>query len=48
VVRRLESWINEIHRWGLSEHAAGCQDDVKTILGHNDVEVLPIGMDVPE
>jgi len=47
-VRRLESWINEIHRWGLSEHAVGCQDDVKTILGHNDVEVSLIDMDVPE
>jgi len=33
-VRRLESWINEIHRWGLSVHAAGCQADVKRILLH--------------
>ena len=37
-VRRLKSWINEIHRWSLSVHAAGCQTDVKTILGDNDIE----------
>jgi hypothetical protein len=24
-VLRLKSWINEIHRWSLSVHAAGCQ-----------------------
>jgi len=38
-VRRLESWINEIHRWGLSVHAPGCQADAKTILEQQDVEV---------
>ena len=32
VVRLLETWINEIHRWGLSQHAAGCMQDVKIIL----------------
>jgi hypothetical protein len=35
-VRKLESWINEIHRWGLSGYSAGCQADVKTILEQND------------
>jgi hypothetical protein len=43
-VRRLESWINEIHRWGLSGHAAGCQTDVKTILGDSDVEISAINL----
>jgi hypothetical protein len=38
-VRKLESWINEIHRWGLSVHAASCQADVKTILGDNDIDI---------
>jgi hypothetical protein len=38
-VRRLESWINEIHRWGLSVHAPGCQADAKAILEQQDVEV---------
>ena len=31
-VRRLLSWINEIHRWGLCEYALGCEDDVQHIL----------------
>ena len=44
-VRRLESWINEIHRWGLSEHAAGCQADVKTILEDNDIEISAIDLE---
>jgi hypothetical protein len=47
-VRRLESWINEIHRWGLSGHAAGCQADVKRILGHSDVDISLIDVEVPE
>jgi hypothetical protein len=38
-VRKLERWINEIHRWGLSKHAAGSEVDVKTILEYNDVDV---------
>jgi len=45
-MRRLESWINEIHRWGLSGHATGCQADVKRILEHNDVDISAI--EVPE
>jgi hypothetical protein len=44
-VRRLESWINEIHRWGLSGHSAGCQADVKTILEQNDVEISAIDLE---
>jgi hypothetical protein len=47
-VRRLESWINEIHRWGLSGHAAGCQADVKTILEQNDIEISAIDLEVGE
>jgi hypothetical protein len=47
-VRRLESWINEIHRWGLSVHAAGCQADVKTILEQNDIEISAIDLEVGE
>ena len=31
-VRRLISWINEIHRWGLCEYALQCEDDIKRIL----------------
>ena len=41
-VRRLESWINEIHRWGLSVHAADCEADVKKILDDNDIDVSVI------
>src|SRR2546423_3917666 len=47
-VRRLESWINEIHRWGLSGHAAGCQADVKKILRNNDVDTSLVDIEVPE
>ena len=47
-LRRLESWINEIHRWGLSRHAAGCQADVKTIVGANDIEISAIDLEVDE
>ncbi|KAF1952823.1 hypothetical protein CC80DRAFT_421473 [Byssothecium circinans] len=38
-VQKLERWINEIHRWGLGDHAAGCQVDVKTVLQFNDVDI---------
>lgn len=31
-VHDLVSWTNEIHHWGLSEHAASCEHDIKTIL----------------
>jgi hypothetical protein len=47
-VRRLESWIDEIHRWALSGHAAGCQADVKKILEFNDVDISAIDLEVPE
>ncbi|MCJ1248529.1 hypothetical protein MMC30_005747 [Trapelia coarctata] len=39
-VKQLMGWINEIHRWGLSQHAASCQLDVKGILEHD------LGVDV--
>jgi hypothetical protein len=38
VVKQLEKWINEIHRWGLSQHATDCQQDVKRILQEGDVD----------
>ncbi|KAI0401630.1 hypothetical protein F4802DRAFT_417388 [Xylaria palmicola] len=38
-VMELIDWINEIHRWGLSEHAPRCQRDVKAILDDAGVEV---------
>ena len=47
-VRKLESWINEIHRWGLSVYADGCQTDVKTILGYNNIETSAIDLEVDE
>jgi hypothetical protein len=40
-VRRLLSWINEIHRWGLCEYALGCEEDIKYILSR-----APINMKV--
>jgi hypothetical protein len=43
-VRRLEKWINEIHRWGLSEHASGCHVDVKAILESDEVDVSAMDM----
>jgi len=39
VAIQLERWINEIHRWGLSKHATGCQQDVKEILRDYGVDV---------
>ena len=41
-VRRLESWINEIHRWGLSVHSAACQADAKMILRQKSVRTSAI------
>ncbi|XTI84840.1 hypothetical protein V2W45_1303966 [Cenococcum geophilum] len=38
-VRLLENWINEIHQWGLSQHAISCGQDVKSILQANGVDV---------
>ena len=31
-VRKLLSWINEVHRWGLCEYAPGCEDDIKHVI----------------
>jgi len=39
VVIQLGRWINEIHRWGLSQHATSCQQDVKNILGNDGMDV---------
>jgi len=44
-VRKLEGWINEIHRWGLTAHAAGCQADAKTILQHKRIRTSAIQPD---
>jgi len=38
-VRQLEKWVNEIHRWGLSEHATSCENDLKILLQKKGVEV---------
>ncbi|KIX01471.1 uncharacterized protein Z518_09197 [Rhinocladiella mackenziei CBS 650.93] len=37
--------INEIHRWGLSEYALGCEEDIKQILssGTNNLRISTIG-----
>lgn len=34
---RLVDWINEIHRWGLTGHADGCQADIRRIFYANGV-----------
>jgi hypothetical protein len=31
-VRDLANWINEIHRWGLSQHGPSCETDIKAVL----------------
>ena len=31
-IQDLIDWINEIHRWGITAHARGCRNDVKSIL----------------
>jgi len=38
-VRRLLSWINEIHRWGLCEYALGCEEDIKHILSRASIHL---------
>ncbi|KAF2105133.1 hypothetical protein NA57DRAFT_30091 [Rhizodiscina lignyota] len=38
-VRALESWINEIHRWGLQKHAGDCHGDMMRILEANGTDV---------
>lgn len=30
--RELVDWVNEIHRWGLSQHGPSCERDIKTVL----------------
>ena len=43
-VKQLEKWINEIHRWGLSQHGASCQRDVKIILEDIGVDISAIDL----
>jgi len=44
-IRRLLSWINEIHRWGLCEYALGCEEDIKHIMnGAPNIRVSEIGV----
>lgn len=31
-IRELADWINEIHRWGLSQYGADCARDIKSVL----------------
>jgi len=47
-IRRLQNWINEIHRWGLSKHATGCHADVKTILEAGNYDVSGMDLEVDE
>lgn len=47
-IMQLESWINEIHRWGLTRHAFSCRDDVKAILKAKKVRVSAVGIFAPE
>ena len=44
-IRQLRNWINEIHRWGLTKHAAGCQDDIMIILEAKGVDTSIIDLD---
>lgn len=32
-IKEFANWINEIHRWGMMEHAHGCEEDVMVSLG---------------
>jgi len=32
-------WINEIHRWGLSQYALNCEEDIEEILGKNSADL---------
>jgi len=45
IVRLLEKWINEIHRWGLSEHATSCERDSKIIPGNGGVDVSMLDLE---
>jgi len=45
-VERLEHWINEIHRWGLTKHASSCKDDVKLLLRGNGIRTSDIGVEL--
>ncbi|GAP91050.2 hypothetical protein SAMD00023353_1502190 [Rosellinia necatrix] len=39
---RLADWINEIHRWGLSEHGPSCGRDIEAILGASGVRISDV------
>ena len=43
-ISQLQNWINEIHRWGLTKHAASCQDDIKIILEAKGVDTSAIDL----
>lgn len=38
-VQRLVSWVNEIHRWGLTVHARSVQTDIKISLADDGIDV---------
>jgi hypothetical protein len=46
-VHRLQGWVNEIHRWGLTEHANKVQTDIKVSLADDgiDTSALDVFMD---
>ena len=45
-VRRLLSWINEIHRWGLCEYALECEGDIKQIMSKDPMNLRVSGIGV--
>lgn len=47
-IEELVDWINEVHRWGLSEHGPGCERDVKAILNTSGVRTSNIHENVLE
>ncbi|KAH6871916.1 hypothetical protein B0T10DRAFT_541412 [Thelonectria olida] len=46
-VRELGDWINEIHRWGLSQHGPTCERDIKTILRTSGVRTSDVHEAIP-
>lgn len=37
--RQFGNWIKEIHRWGMMEHAGGCEDDIKVLMRGGEDEI---------
>ena len=43
-VRSFVDWINEIHRWGLTNHVESCQRDIKSTVRKHDYRVSSEGL----